>query len=56
MTNQGVNFQLPLGGQFSVAVDTAREIRLLRRSRTLHGVPCSAVRELLQSAKAACSS
>jgi hypothetical protein len=22
MTNQGVNFQLPLGGQFSVAVDT----------------------------------
>jgi hypothetical protein len=22
MTNQGVNFQLPSGGQFSVAVDT----------------------------------
>jgi hypothetical protein len=22
MTNQGVNFQLPLGGQFSVAVDS----------------------------------
>jgi hypothetical protein len=26
MTNQGVNFQLPSGGQFSVAVDNLRRL------------------------------
>jgi hypothetical protein len=41
MTNQGVNFRLPSGGQFSVAVDTpafrdgkkrAGDVRRVRRS------------------------
>jgi hypothetical protein len=31
MTNQGVNFQLPSGGQFSVAVDRSNRTRIARR-------------------------
>jgi hypothetical protein len=35
MTNQGVNFQLPSGGQFSVAVDTYGETGVHRSPRVM---------------------
>jgi hypothetical protein len=37
MTNQGVNFQLPSGGQFSAAVDGRWDVDLETRRKTRDG-------------------